>query len=475
MQPSQLITAESTTSSAFERLQVFMKARRESDGHVADFEGLEREVHELFSAAEREFVGEELARADVDVPVLEFKGVAYRNVLRCEETYVTSSGPVRVERSLYAAGRGEHRRRLCPLELRAGIVEERWTPRAAKQAVWAVAQMTPGDAERLFAMLGGMTPSKSSLDRLPKQLSATWEARREDFETELLRQFSVPAEAVSVAVSLDGVMAPMKDGSRREKRERLAAQGRPQCGPAGYREVACGTVSFYDREGERLTTLRAARMPEPRKASLKASLTAVLAYVLTKRPDLQVVKVADGAKDNWRFLAEQLPDGEEVLDFYHACEHLGRGLAAAYNEGSVEYQSRFGKLRIVLRDDPRGVEKIIRALRHLRDKHPRRKALQRELDYFRRNRHRMRYAALKQANLPIGSGVVEAACKTLVTERLKRSGMRWGEAGGQAVLTFRAAIQSRRFDSSWRLLAAVYKDDVSVPGNVLAFPARVAS
>ena len=52
--------------------------------------------------------------------------------------------------------------------LRAGIIEERWTPRAAKQAVWAVAQMTPGDAERLFAMLGGMTPSKSTLDRLPK-------------------------------------------------------------------------------------------------------------------------------------------------------------------------------------------------------------------------------------------------------------------------------------------------------------------
>lgn len=136
-------------------------------------------------------------------------------------------------------------------------------------------------------------------------------------------------------------MAPMKDGRRREKRERLAAQGRPQCGPAGYREVGCGTVSFYDREGERLSTVRMARMPEQRKASLKASLTAVLAYVLTKRPDLQVVKVADGAKDNWRFLADDLPDGEEVLDFLHACEHLGRALAAAYKEGSVEYQSRF--------------------------------------------------------------------------------------------------------------------------------------
>ena len=57
------------------------------------------------------------------------------------------------------------------------------------------------------------------------------------------------------------------------------------------------------------------------------------------------------------------------------------------------------------------------------------------LGYFRRNRQRMDYAEAAQRGLPIGSGVVEAACKTLVTERLKRSGMRWREAGGQAILT----------------------------------------
>ncbi len=115
------------------------------------------------------------------VPVVEFEGVAYRKVLRCEETYFTSSGLVRVGRSLYAAGRGEHRLRRCPLELRAGIIEERWTPRAAKHAVWAVAQMTPGDAERLFAMLGDDAVQEQPGPPTQK-LSATWEARREDFE-----------------------------------------------------------------------------------------------------------------------------------------------------------------------------------------------------------------------------------------------------------------------------------------------------
>lgn len=82
---------------------------------------------------------------------------------------------------------------------------------------------------------------------------------------------------------------------------------------------------------------------------------------------------------------------------------------------------------------------------------------------------------MKQANLPIGSGVVEAACKTLVTERLNRSGMRWGRAGGQAVMTFRSAIQSERFDPSWRLIAAEYKQVVGLPENVLAFPIRAPS
>ena len=91
--------------------------------------------------------------------------------------------------------------------------------------------------------------------------------------------------------------------------------------------------------------------------------------------------------------------------------------------------------------------------------------------YFRRNRHRMRYAELRAKGYPIGSGVVEAACKTLVTQRMKRSGMRWRHDGGQAILTFRALAQSDRFERGWSLLSATYKSDVALPENVVAFPA----
>ena len=124
----------------------------------------------------------------------------------------------------------------------------------------------------------------------------------------------------------------------------------------------------------------------------------------------------------------------------------------------------------MLRDEHDGVEKVIRALTYLRDRHPRRTALATELGYFRQRRRRRRYAERKAQGLPIGSGVVEAACQTLVTQRMKRSGMRWRHDGGQAILTLRALVQSDRFDHGWRLLAQCYRADIAAPDNVVAFP-----
>ena len=82
-----------------------------------------------------------------------------------------------------------------------------------------------------------------------------------------------------------------------------------------------------------------------------------------------------------------------------------------YGDTHPKRRAQFEKQRHVLLEDYKGVEKVIRSLVHLRDTYPRRKKIARELKYFRRNRHRMRYAALKEQGLPIGSGVTEAACK----------------------------------------------------------------
>ena len=194
-----------------------------------DFEGVEREVHEWFVAAEREVLGQLLERLDVDAAWVEIGGRRYPRVLHSTETYTTAVGAVSVRRTLYRYGR---ERAVVPMELRAGIVEGHWTPLAARQASRVVAQMTPSEGEGLLRELGNMVPSKSSLDRLPKALSARWEANREAFESTLREAMVVPDEAVTVAVSLDGVMVPMKDGQRAEKRERSQARG-PACEGTG--------------------------------------------------------------------------------------------------------------------------------------------------------------------------------------------------------------------------------------------------
>ena len=113
----------------------------------------------------------------------------------------------------------------------------------------------------------------------------------------------------------------------------------------------------------------------------------------------------------------------------------------------------FERYREVLRHDPCGVDKVIRALRHLRDSaKPDRAEIERELAFFRKHRQRMCYHALKAESVAVGSGLVEAANETLVTQRMKRSGMRWRIAGGQAVLTFRALIKSARFERAWKAI-----------------------
>jgi len=452
---------------ALERLQAGLaelSTRHEASG---DFEAFEREVCALFAEAECDVLGKGLERLDVDMPYVVIDGRKHHRVLRGPQRYTTAAGPVTVQRTLYRAGQ---ERSVVAMELRAGIVEGQWTPRAARLMSLASAHLGAQEGESVFRELGRMQPSKSSLDRLPKRLGARWEARREAFEANLSAEHRVPEAATTMAASLDGVMVPMKDGARQQKRARARAEGKRQKRPAGYQEAGCATVSFFDAHGERLETLRLGRMPQAKKATLKEMLAAEVNAALAQRPELQLVKLADGPKDNWSYLSTELPEGVELVDFYHAAEQLKDAFDAAYGENSPAALAQFEKCRHRLRHEAEGVEKVIRALVYLRKKHPRRERIRQVLKYFRRHRRRMRYAEAAAAKLPIGSGVVEAACKTLVTQRMKRSGMRWRHEGGQAILTLRALVQSERFDRGWQLLAETYRTDVELPDNVVPFP-----
>jgi hypothetical protein len=431
--------------------QALLRPRRAAHEPVAALNAFAQELHRRCVVAAREALGQALARCDRAVPPLEIAGARYHRVLRCATTSISAVGPVRGERSLDRQRHGGGRA-VCPLDLRAGIIEGYWPPLAAQQATWVVAQLTPPDGEELFALLGNMPPSKSTVERFPTQRSVRWEAQRQLCEATRRHEEAIPDEAVAMAVALDGGMAPRKDGQRHAKRTQARATGKSPSGPAGYQEVGCATGSSYDRHGERLCPRRMARRPETNTATLKRPRTAAGMGALRQRPHFRVVKVADGAPDNWSSLGETRPIGAESLDFYQAAAQLGDALGAAYGEGPPTSQERLATLRTVLRHEPQGVDPVIGALCRWRTRYPRRQAIHTAWAYFRAHRHRRRYADLRAHNLPIGSGVVEAACKPLVSQRLKRSGMRWRTAGGPAILPFRALWQSERFERAWPLL-----------------------
>ncbi|MCP4936121.1 MAG: hypothetical protein GY927_18440 [bacterium] len=191
-------------SSSQEELRQFVLAWGEQwDTAPPDFAEFEHKLHARVMAVERELLVAELARYDVTAKQIEVEGVTYRPTLSSTAPYLTSAGEVRIKRNLYCpAGRGH--KSICPLELRAGVIGGYWTPRAARQGAFVIAQVPPGQSEALFEELGGMQPSRSSLDRLPKELSPHWEAHRSEWEAALQRQETVPPEArVLVIITFD--------------------------------------------------------------------------------------------------------------------------------------------------------------------------------------------------------------------------------------------------------------------------------
>jgi hypothetical protein len=456
-------------SPALRQLSTFLREHHQAWAQqVPDLEAFERGLHAHILAFERELMAEELACYDVAAEQVTVNGVEYGQPMEDPETYMTIAGEVTVKRHLYRPA-GRSTRHICPMEWRAGIVEDFFTPAAARQAAYVVAHLPPATGAALFDELGNMCPSASSLERLPKGLSARWEAHRQDWEAHLRTCESVPATATTLVVSLDGVLAPIRSAPA-EKAEPTVSD-KPSKGPKGYQEVGCGTVSLHDAEGERLQTVRYGRMPESKKVTLCQELEAEVQAILSVQPRVKLVKLADGARENWRFLGQLklgVPAAQieswEIVDYYHGCDHLKHALDLVWGEQTPKGQAEFARLKTLLKEADDGNERVIETLRYRvrQAKGHKHEHLLKELTYFRNQRPRMHYATYLRENLPIASGVVEAACKTLVTQRLKQSGMRWKTPGGQAILTLRSLIQSERWERGWALLRENYQQTVLV-------------
>ena len=356
---------------------------------------------------------------------------------RARKRVVTSLGVIEYRRGC-CRRRGERHQR-CPVDERLELIDNCMTSSAAEHALYLLAALSTRRVTDALARYGGMQPSVSMLQRMAGHVGERWRLMAEEALARIAADEEIPEEAAVCEVSIDGVMVNML------KDEEGASE-------SGWREASCGALVFHDGEGEYLHAICHGHMPESGKLGLKRQMTLEVERLRARRPDLTFIGVADGAPDNWTWL-DGLDTDHQAIDCWHAVQHLRE--AADHAGRPTEW---FERRKGVLLKDPRGVDKVIRALRHQRQRARNGtdaaalETVGRALRHFMKNRHRMQYSALRKAGLPIGSGAVEAANKVLVTQRMKCSGMRWSMDGGQAILSFRALVESKRFDAACKLL-----------------------
>jgi hypothetical protein len=454
-----------------------------------DLLAVERKVQELLNAQGVAVMREAMARADTDAPEVMIEGERWGNRRVIRGTYTTMFGDVGLERSAYQkSGRG---RVAVPMELRLGIVEGRYTPRVARTMTQAVALMPESDAERFLTEIGVAQVSVSTLHRVPRAIGARYEARRRVVEPLLREADPIPAEAVTIQVSLDGVMVPQDGeyaGARGRKTEHPQPPrheqryGAPEEEPPAdsdqsfgrsWHEAGVGTVAFFDIEGRRLKTTYLARMPEPHKRTLVEQLEAEVGAVLAERAEMNICWASDGSPTQWEALTSlaqrvaPIHRGHQMklADLFHVAEYLKLAATAVHADSEADAKVLATSWRETLKEKDDGPAIVIASLRYHRGKltSRRRKDVSRALRYVLKQRRegRLGYAEALRRNYPVGTGITEAAAKTIVGTRMKRAGARFSQHGGQSIMLFRTALLSDRFDALHRHLHTTYTAQIA--------------
>jgi hypothetical protein len=160
----------------------------------------------------------------------------------------------------------------------------------------------------------------------------------------------------------------------------------------------------------------------------------------------RAVALTDGAAYNKTIIGEHFPEAIRVLDYYHATEHLAdflRDVCRQPADGDL-----YDELRDLIWNGK--INDLIERMRVLMPRSgKRRKQGDREINYFKNNASAMRYADFRAQGIFIGSGIIEASCKTVIGKRLKQSGMFWSVAGANAIIALRCCLASGRFEQFW--------------------------
>lgn len=344
------------------------------------------------------------------------------------------------------------------------------TSAVREQVAFFVAQGTAREAHEGLALVRPSVPSESTIKRVAtdegKALGTLWREQTSALVVPALDALGAAVDLVSV--SADGAMVPMR--------------AEDEAGPRPWREARLVTVTLYakpdpaapravlvhDERGEaarervglerpRLGTLVFAEMPTPngpKGPGARRVLRGVLAAVRASCGGARLAGVCDGGEWPERTLERAIGRRRRTTDFYHATEHLRVASRALLGDGPASlgwYRRRRTRL---LRSNGAAeavADELEAAAEHTTRSGTRRKALRTEAGFFRKRRRHMRYASALARDEPIGSGVVEAAVKQVITLRMKRTGAAWTESGGDAVLALRCLRLSGLWAHGWQM------------------------
>jgi hypothetical protein len=416
---------------------------------------------ESFGHASRAAYQAFLESYDRPEPQIEHQGQTLRYKLVSPKAFLTPFGTISINRRLYQADTGGPSH--VPLDQRWDM-EGHFAVEEVRQAVcYAMAHMTAGEAEQLLRLGSLFQPSATAIQHIVDKVSVEIEPQREALDSTIRAGVELPAETKVLVASLDGANVLLREPGPLRGRPQERPRGEtPEPKNATYKNAMVGSISFYGAvsEGaagpERLRSLYTARMPEAGAVTFKQDFERQLALIEKQlNPPVRKVLLCDGQRVLWNYLnhQERFDAYEKLVDFYHTEEHLSHAAEALFGKKSEQAQRWYAKYRRVLLEQDDGVRAVRRSLayyaRRPRGSAERRQALAAERKFFRRNHHRMAYAAFRRRGIPIGSGPVEAACKSLIRTRLCRSGMRWSRMGGQRILNFRCYAKSGLWKEFW--------------------------
>lgn len=399
---------------------------------------------------------------EVERPMLEVNGIAYRRKPASRKRFMTPFGEMILERHLYQADRGGPS--YVPLDAHWGMVGEFATVEVREAVLWASAHVTPEETHQLLGKTAWFVLSATAIKQILGETGQWMEAQGEALHRAARAGEDIPEETRVMVTSLDGVLVRLREpgvprGGPAERPGRATTAETPTC----FKQAMVGSVSLYGTPREeaptppRLRSRYVAQMPQEKAPTLKQRLEEEVIQVEKQLPDgVRKVLLMDGATSLWHY-AQATPlfaEYAHLVDFYHATEHLAHAAEALFGPGSPQARRWYDDAYDKLLHDDLGALRILRSIDYYAAQKRRsmlqRKAIHTERTFFQRNKGRMTYASFRQQGLPIGSGPVEAACKTLVKTRLGRAGMQWSWHGGQTILQLRTFVKSQRWEAFWK-------------------------